>query len=336
MPRSASMFFLISIFVSSHSFGSDGSLTGVWKYLASQCAKEDGANEDVCLRQWSTHHQTEIANEDPHAISFHFAIHYPENGDSIVCANGIGDLCDFDLTLRAPAMIKPMGGEVLLIRIQRRIVRSIVVAKNEAGGCPVIFSDGGSFAMEYVEGDQYNCFVNIGLFFNVAKAGKYTLQIDLVGTQFNYHFTRLSPKITFDVLFHGAIAPYFSSDTRAYGSDDDVLVTLLHFGSLNNLTRTIQSLRDAALVHIVKAPCVSNTEWDKLVMLEQTLFFTKLLAGRGGGIRGRGRVLLSNFAEKAVSPVWFGFHVVVEDWIEYAEDYLRVAVANVDFFGRRY
>ncbi len=71
-------------------------------------------------------------------------------------------------------------------------------------------------------------------------------------------------------------------------------------------------------------------------MLEQTLFFTKLLAGRGGGIRGRGRVLLSNFAEKAVSPVWFGFHVVVEDWIEYAEDYLRVAVANVDFFGRRY
>jgi hypothetical protein len=155
----------------------------VWKYLASQCAKEDGANEDVCLRQWSTHHQIEIANEDPHAISFHFAIHYPENGDSIVCANGIGDLCDFDLTLRAPAMIKPMGGEVLLIRIQRRIVMSIVVAKNEAGGCPVIFSDGGSFAMEYVEGDQYNCFVNIGLFFNVAKAGKYTLQIDLVGTQ---------------------------------------------------------------------------------------------------------------------------------------------------------
>jgi hypothetical protein len=35
-----------------------------------------------------------------------------------------------------------------------------------------------------------------------------------------------------------------------------------------------------------------------------------------------------------VNGAWHGYHLIVEDRIEYPREYISVAVANVDFFGR--
>ena len=62
------------------------------------------------MHKWSPETQTDTASEDGHASPFHFAIEFPQDGDSIACVGGVDGVCAIDLELRASA--KPKGGEV--------------------------------------------------------------------------------------------------------------------------------------------------------------------------------------------------------------------------------
>ena len=247
-----------------------------------------------------------------------FSFDFPEDGDTIVCETGIDHVCPIDVVLALPAPAVVQGGEVVMLRLQRRVVRNFVVS-GSTGGCPIL----SGAAMELAGA---NCVYHLKIH-DIQGPGRFTLQLDVVGMPLAFDYLALSPRVTFDIVMENPC-----------GDETAVLVTLVHFGSSQNLSRAFGSLSAAARVHIVQAPTVTQEAWSEVVALqERSLLSLKLAPIKCN----KERVVLVPYSELAQHDAlarrlgaWHGFHVVVEDWIEYPPDYLNVAVANVEFFAR--
>ena len=293
--------------------------SAAWALLAHVCARQD--SKRGCLQRspppQSGHvdHKEQGGREAPPPLFF---FDFPEDGDTIVCETGIDHVCPIDVVLALPAPAVVRAGEVVMLRLQRRVVRSFVVS-GSTGGCPIL----SGAAMEMAGAD---CVLSLKIR-DILRPGRFTLQLDVVGMPLAFDYLALSPKVTFDVVMENAC-----------GDENAVLVTLLHFGASLNLSRALGSLNAAARVHIVQAPQVTEEAWSEVVSLEERSLLTSMLAPMNCN---KERVVLVPYSELEEHAVlaqrlgaWHGFHVVVEDWIEYPPDYLHVAVANVEFFAR--
>jgi len=298
-------------------------VAGAWHFLARACGgRPDGGAG--CLRLWRP---PEAADDPPEgseeiAAPLRFDIDFPMDGDVVVCNGAIDFACPVDIWLYTWKPSTVRGGEVLHVRLDRRLVRSFVVHPPGAGqgGCPNLVGA----AVQEDEVSQCAYLLHLR---DIRQGGTYTLQIDLVGVPFNIFPAQLSSKVTFRVEMQGPC------------SAGGVQATVLHFGSFQNLTRALSILHDAGLVYIVRTPALPDAAWFQVVQANQDQSLDRLLGGIGCRILAQ-RIVLVDLAQARSAfdihdeRTWHGFHVVLDDRLSYPPDYVKVAVANVDFFGR--
>ena len=314
------------------------SATEAWHFIAEACISREQAGGNPCTRPWHARHMStdgsdavdEGGNSDLLGDRLHVEIGFPVPGDVVVCTTNTDFVCPIDLILYMPVSTRPSGGEVLLVRLGTKVVRSLALSSDpsHAYGCPRL--SGVSPANLDFGACQYKLSLR-----DITTSGDFTIQVDVVGVAFSYRSILHPPKVSFSVVMEGTC-----------GADQDVLVTLLHYGSTHNLTRAIRALHDAAIVRVVRRPSVDPNHLHILARAEEaTRALTSLLTAERCR-HERQRVFFFNPADinaKFLKPptqqswataAWHGYHVVVEDWVDYPKDYLAVAVANVEFFAR--
>ena len=327
------------VLAESQNLHSNDSATEAWHFIAEACILRERASGNSCTRPWHARHMStdgsdavdEGENSDLLGDRLHLEIGSPVPGDVVVCTPNMEFVCPIDLILYMPVSTRPSGGEVLLVRLGTKVVRSLTLSSdpNHADVCPRM--SGASPAKL----DIGACWYKLSLR-DIRSSGDFTIRVDVVGEAFSYRSILHSPKVSFSVVME-----------RTCGADQDVLVTLVHYGSTHNLTRAIRALHDAAIVRVVRRPSVDPSHLHTLARAEEaTRALTSLLTPKRCR-HERQRVFFFNPADindrfSKPSPTqrswataaWHGYHVVVEDWVDYPKDYLAVAVANVEFFAR--
>ena len=246
------------------------SATEAWHFIAEACISREQAGGNPCTRPWHARHMStdgsdavdEGENSDLLGDRLHLEIGSPVPGDVVVCTPNMEFVCPIDLILYMPVSTRPSGGEVLLVRLGTKVVRSLTLSSdpNHADVCPRM--SGASPAKL----DIGACWYKLSLR-DIRSSGDFTIRVDVVGEAFSYRSILHSPKVSFSVVME-----------RTCGADQDVLVTLVHYGSTHNLTRAIRALHDAAIVRIVRRPSVDPSHLHTLARAEEaTRALTSLL-----------------------------------------------------------